>query len=737
MRLRLDIQKFAGGTISLGTSGNFTGQIIWSSTSNGPIENTSTVNATLQIKRTNSSTTTGTFRIASWVVGTEAETNGTWYGSISNNWVTIRTKTTTIQHTSSGVGHCQFNWDIKGPTGTSLANNELSGGKLVDLDTIPRYATCSQSLKSKTETSITMNWSSDSTIDYVWYSKNNGSSWTGIGSANAKSGSYTISGLSANTTYNIKTRVRRKDSQLTTDSSNSQIATYDYPYAEVMPNFNIESPVYITLKNPLNRSCTITMYGVDNSVIYTGSGWTNNVGPFNNLEIVDKLYKSIPNSPSGTYKIKVEQTESGSSSITKTGGTYTAVENLCKPTFTDFDFEDINSTTLALTGNSSYNVNGYSTIKATVSTSNKAVAQRYATMIKYEFDIGTSFTEFNYSDDSSVFGTISNASSGNYIVYAVDSRGYKTAVQKSATQTKDYVPITRSSISATRQNNISETTTLNFTGIYWGDTFGSVSNSITSVSYRYKKTTEDDTHWVNGTTSIVPTTDDNEYSFSGNIVGDITGSGFDAGYSYNIEVTVNDRLSYTIFTTTLGSGSPNMAFVEGGVSFLGKYDESDTTNKVQINGNTNVIGALSINGNEVIDYEVVTSSPKTIKLTNGTTWNGSSLYFENLTSQIGLNDSRLSFTADYNYCFKIGKLFLLHLSLDNSGALSGRINNAIKIPSGVSFGGNITFPVLNGNGNAVGSAFFRTGDNFNIALNLATTVSSGAGLRMIVAVVCN
>lgn len=98
----------------------------------------------------------------------------------------------------------------------------------VELPTIQRYATANQSLNSKTQTTIKMNWSSDSTIDYIWYSINGGTNWTGINVADGKSGTYTISNLTAGTKYSIKTRVRRKDSQLTTDSSALSVTTNEY-----------------------------------------------------------------------------------------------------------------------------------------------------------------------------------------------------------------------------------------------------------------------------------------------------------------------------------------------------------------------------------------------------------------------------------------------------------------------------------------------------------------------------
>jgi len=72
-----------------------------------------------------------------------------------------------------------------------------------------------------------MSWSTTNTVDYIWYSIDNGSNWTGIWSGSASNGTYTINGLGANTTYTIKTRARRSDTQLSNNySSGTDIKTY-------------------------------------------------------------------------------------------------------------------------------------------------------------------------------------------------------------------------------------------------------------------------------------------------------------------------------------------------------------------------------------------------------------------------------------------------------------------------------------------------------------------------------
>ena len=51
----------ASGTISLGTIGYMTAQIVWSSSSNGSTANSSNVTATLQVAKTHSYSTWGTW----------------------------------------------------------------------------------------------------------------------------------------------------------------------------------------------------------------------------------------------------------------------------------------------------------------------------------------------------------------------------------------------------------------------------------------------------------------------------------------------------------------------------------------------------------------------------------------------------------------------------------------------------------------------------------------------------
>lgn len=610
-RLKLNIQKFASGTIdNFNVDTYMQGKIDWSSTVMGstPQEkaqlNKSSVTAILYVRKTNSVTTWGTWTGKITING--QETYNYPYLEVSGGWVEVQRKTIEVSHNNDGSRQIRITGDVYGPEGTTLDGKHTGGSLIVTLDKIPRYATSVQSLKSKTETSITMNWSSDNTIDYVWYSTNNGTNWTAVGGVNNTNGSYTISGLSANTTYNIKTRVRRKDSQLTTDSSASSIATYNWPNCTSAPNFTIGNSVTLQFYNPLNRTFDIRMWShsasafVSDSITISGTSYTFTPD-------ASTLYATIPNAKSSVYNI---DSTYNTHKIVKTGGSYSVNETTSKPTFNDFTYADTNATTLALTGDSSIVVQNYSNITATISTANKAVANNSATMSKYNLVIGNNSTSVNYSDNESVSATLNNVSSNIINLYAEDSRGLTTLVTKTATL-KAYTNIQKGQINITRAGNVGTGVTLTYNGTLWGESFGSVTNTAKSATYRFKKTS--DSNWTTGTTTITPTTSGNDYSFTGGIAGDLGNTGFSVEYSFNIEVEVFDELSSVVFSFTLGTGIPHIAVADNGIAIKQPYDTNDDSvlqvnGKTHLKGNTSIGGTISSTGNGSIGGSLTVGS---------------------------------------------------------------------------------------------------------------------------------
>ena len=131
------------GTITLkrtgtSSSGTLYGQILWSAESNGSAKNTSTVTATVQVKRQAGFTTTGTWKGSLTVGGTTKEIS--WYGSISSDWVTVATITVDVTHANDGVGSCYIYAKVNGPSGTSQSGVYVSGSETIALEKIARFA---------------------------------------------------------------------------------------------------------------------------------------------------------------------------------------------------------------------------------------------------------------------------------------------------------------------------------------------------------------------------------------------------------------------------------------------------------------------------------------------------------------------------------------------------------------------------------------------------------------------
>ena len=281
------------------------------------------------------------------------------------------------------------------------------------------YPTVTQSLSSKTETTITMAWSSGSVCDYLWYSTNNGSSWTGVDVTDGTSGTYTISGLSANTAYNIKTRLRRKDSQYARDSSALAVTTYDYPHATGMPNFTIGNELTITVYNPLSRAFTLTFIGADGSTKTTGSYTGTTVKGFNNSSWTTFLYASIPSAKSGTYQAKITY---GSVNRTNTGGTYSINTSACTPSIGSLSYIDTNSTTTAVTTDNTKIVQNLSVVRYTASSLS---VKNGATISSVKIAVNGQTYNLTVSGASATGGNASIDSASNVTATATitDSRG--------------------------------------------------------------------------------------------------------------------------------------------------------------------------------------------------------------------------------------------------------------------------------------------------------------------------
>lgn len=521
----------ASGTINLTQSGTLQGYISWTSTSNGSAANTSNVTARLYIRKDPTTTTEPTYGHWTFRLTVNGSNYGatSWYGSVGQSYVNIASYTlNNVAHNADGSKSITISGSCTGPSGTTMSGYTASGSGTAVLDKIPRYATVTQSNTEKTETTITIKWTSDSTIDYVWYSINGGS-WTAVGSTNASSGTYTISGRAADTTYSIYTRVRRKDSQLTTDSSALSVTTYAYPYCTTAPNFVIGNSVTLSFYNPLKRLITVNIIGADGSQCSNDTTTGTSIAGYNGTGVINALYASIPNAKSATYNVKVTY---GSVVSTKTGGTYSVNTTTNAPSVTGLTYADTNATTTAITGNDQLIIQNKSTVRYTVT---GAAAKNSATVSSVKVTVnGLTYTltasGSNYVGGNAVINSASNVTATATVT---DSRGL-TATTTVTVQMLDWIKPT-AIINMQRLNNFYSTTNITVDADY---SSLDEKNTIT-ITYRAG---------VQGSGA---------YTVSGTLRDNVQGS-FEADNKQNwsVQVTVQDLFDSTTYTLSLGRGIP-------------------------------------------------------------------------------------------------------------------------------------------------------------------------------------
>jgi hypothetical protein len=133
--MRLNLQYFASGTIDgSSTTSNCDCRVVWSSSKNDS-SNTSTVTATVQIYKSGSSSTKGTFSGSITIDGSSYSVSK--YGSWSwGNWHTVGSASKTVTHNANGTKSINISASLK-QTGTSMAGTYSASGSAT-LDTINR-----------------------------------------------------------------------------------------------------------------------------------------------------------------------------------------------------------------------------------------------------------------------------------------------------------------------------------------------------------------------------------------------------------------------------------------------------------------------------------------------------------------------------------------------------------------------------------------------------------------------
>lgn len=467
----------------------------------------------------------------SWSSGSFPAKDGNVSGTISN-----------IAHDSQGKKSISFALE-----GYSYVYNTQSTSGSLTLTDIPRYFTKTPTLEvvSKTETSITIKWTTSENASRSQYKIDNGS-WIDVETnINKKTGTMTINGLTPNHTHTIYGDFMRKDSGLWCQTKPSiNVTMYDYPYINSTPNFTIGDVLNIGIYNPLGRSCDIYVIGADDSEDSGNTTSDTSISGYNDTSYQNFFYDSIPNSNTGTYKVRLVCSEVNRD-ITATGGTYSTNTAECSPSFSSFDVKDNNSSIVAVTGNNQVFVKGKSTLYVMIPSANKMTTQKSATPSSYSLSCDTLNKSANYStnDVNVSMGSISNSGTLRVNVRAYDSRSNSALAYKDIT-VYDYTKPTIN-LSAKRLNDFENQTTLSISGTYTRLTINNTDkNTIINVKYRYREVDGTWSGWTNVNTTVIS----GKFTCSDVILS------LDNTKSFEFEIQATDKLDSNASTTSIDVG---------------------------------------------------------------------------------------------------------------------------------------------------------------------------------------
>ena len=394
----------------------------------------------------------------------------------------IRTGSLPVAHNADGNKSISFSFSVTDTSGQTYTCGNASASGSMALNTIPRYLNITAlEITSKTETSVVVKWDVSEPRTSTYYSFDNGATWIGSATdgewlaSDGKSGTFNILNLAANTTYNMKVKIKRADSGLWTESGIVTFATYDYPHCTNSPDFVIGNPLTLELYNPLGREVRITGYAnSDNSEIFGGIIAGNKVTGFHDSASVNAQYKSIPNAQSGSYRVVVGW--DSVAMVRNSGNTY-RIRGDEIPTINAFDYIDSNANTVAITGNNQLIVQNKSMLQARF----HAATPNYGagSITSYIIECN-GFSTGGYREGAYDVCTVDSARDVALKLTAYDSRGLSAS--KSITVNMVAYDTPKATVELKRLNNYEDETYLTVDG-----SVSSVEGKNTmSIKYRCK-----------------------------------------------------------------------------------------------------------------------------------------------------------------------------------------------------------------------------------------------------------
>lgn len=304
------------------------------------------------------------------------------------------------------------------------------------------------------------------------------------------------------------------------------------------PNFNDEQNPTINYSNPAGNSVSslsacISLTGAKDDIPYRNISKTGTSYTFNLTEAERKILRDACKT---SNKLNVKfyiRTVIGNNTFHSISDKEMTIIN-GKPTFasSNISYQDTNSAITAITGNNQHIVRNLSNLKVTITS---ATANKSAIISKYEITFN-GVTKSLTSAGTVDFGKLNISQNASVSVKVIDSRGNSTTISKTVVVLDWVLP--SAVITRGRVNNYEDNTKIKAQV-----TISSVNskNSIQSIQFRYKKTTD---------------TDYSPYqSLSNNVEKELI---LDKLFAWDFQVVIKDKFGTSTYNFIIAKGIPIM-----------------------------------------------------------------------------------------------------------------------------------------------------------------------------------
>ena len=445
---------------------------------------------------------------------------------------------------------------------------------------LPRYANFTQHyINTIGINTISVHWGADANCDSVQYSLSGGA-WTGADWSN-----YTIYGLSPGTNYNIRTRIKRADSQLWTISDYLYVTTASLPSTGTPSNFNLGSSPTPSIANMSNLSHWY-VHTYDGNTLLNDSG-----AIYSTSKTIDLTNATLINQMLARHSNENEWNITFKYYCVSNGVTYALTQRTCKcvipqgqytPTFNEnnVSYEVTDQQTLDLTGSNKKVIKGISDILVTLT---PASPNGSATMKSYNATSGNSTGSTTNTSTPTI--SLTNVNADSVIVQAIDSRNRTTNTNKEFSTFIDYFAPIITSASINRIEGVGTNLAVNITGNYCNWSGLSTTNIMEQVSIQYKLKSASTYTTISGVNLNIV---NNNGAFT--ITGNITGNHFSAAEEYDVLLTFKDKINNLPFYQSIPTGRALIwRDLNNGYIGIGKKP----TATLDVQGNAKVSGTIN------------------------------------------------------------------------------------------------------------------------------------------------